>query len=150
MRQQNKCAFKNNKSDIWKAIHRICDTRETNLQPNRSDFLTHLSDKMKTPLVRHTRLLNKQIKTVALCGGAGSFLLNDAILQKADCFITGDYKYHQFFDAENELVIMDVGHYESEQFTVDVFSEILTNKFSNFALLFSRVNTNPVKYFING
>jgi putative NIF3 family GTP cyclohydrolase 1 type 2 len=84
---------------------------------------------------------------VAICGGAGSFLLQNAISKKADAFVTGDFKYHQFFDAENRLMIADVGHYESEQFTIELLGEILIKKFTNFAVLLTKVNTNPIKYY---
>jgi len=97
--------------------------------------------------IRHTKWLNKPIKKVALCGGSGSFLLQDALQQQADIFITSDYKYHQFFDAEDKLVIADIGHYESEQFTPEIFYEILSKKFPKFALHLSSVNTNPVYYY---
>ena len=111
------------------------------------DFLTFLKRQMKTSCIRHTPLRGKKIETVALCGGAGSFLLPDAIRANADIFITGDFKYHQFFDAEGQLVIADIGHYESEQFTVEIFEAVLTKKFPNFAILLSNINTNPVQYF---
>lgn len=110
------------------------------------DFLLLIKDKMETPVIRHTALLGKPIQRVAVCGGAGSFLLNHAIRQQADIFITGDYKYHQFFDADNQIVIADIGHYESEQFTIELFYELITKKFSNFAAYLTEVNTNPVNY----
>lgn len=110
------------------------------------DFLHQLKDKMKTKCIRHTQLLRKPIKKVALCGGAGSFLLSNAISQKADIFITGDFKYHQFFDADNQIVIADIGHYESEQFTSQLFNNIISEKFTNFAVQISTINTNPVNY----
>jgi len=110
-------------------------------------FLRYLKDKMQTACIRHTALPAKPIEKVALCGGSGSFLLKQAIASKADVFITGDYKYHQFFDAENRILIADIGHYESEQFTIEIFSEILREKFPNFATLFTKINTNPVNYY---
>jgi putative NIF3 family GTP cyclohydrolase 1 type 2 len=85
---------------------------------------------------------------VAVCGGAGSSYLAKAIAQKADIFITGDFKYHQFFDAEKQIVIADIGHYESEQFTKEVFYELLTKKFPKFAIHLSEITTNPVNYLI--
>ena len=91
-------------------------------------------------------LLGKKVKKVALCGGSGSFLLDDAIRQKADVFITGDFKYHQFFDAENDIIIADIGHYESEQFTKDLIYNLLEKKFTTFAFQLSKINTNPIKY----
>ena len=87
------------------------------------------------------------MQKVAVCGGSGSFLLNDAIASGADFFITGDYKYHQFFDADAKIVIADIGHYESEQFTQEIFKEILNKKFPNFATLLSNLSTNPINYF---
>jgi putative NIF3 family GTP cyclohydrolase 1 type 2 len=102
---------------------------------------------MKTDCIRHTSLLGRNIERVALCGGAGSFLLPHAIRSGADIFITGDYKYHQFFDAEGKIIIADIGHYESEQFTSEIFETVLKKKFPTFAILLSGINTNPVKYF---
>lgn len=96
--------------------------------------------------VRHTSLCNKMVKKIALCGGSGSFLLNQAIAQQADLFISADFKYHQFFDADGRILIADIGHYESEQFTPEIFSEILSEKFPNFAIRLSEINTNPINY----
>jgi putative NIF3 family GTP cyclohydrolase 1 type 2 len=81
-----------------------------------------------------------------VCGGAGSFLLSSAIQEKADLFLTADFKYHQFFDADGKIIIADIGHFESEQFTITLFYDILKEKFGNFALHLTSVNTNPVKY----
>jgi len=94
------------------------------------EFLAFLKKHMKTDCIRHTALLGKKITRVAVCGGAGSFLLKDAINAKADIFITGDFKYHQFFDAEGKIIIADIGHYESEQFTSEIF-EALLNFYNN-------------------
>jgi len=110
-------------------------------------FLESLRKVFGTPSIRHSQLLGKEVRTVAVCGGAGSFLLNDAIAAKADFFITGDIKYHQFFDASRKLVMADIGHFESEQFTKELFLELLTKKFSTFAVHLSEVNTNPVHYY---
>jgi len=109
-------------------------------------FLAQLKKTMKAGVVRHTRPLGKPVKTVALCGGAGSFLLPQAIAQKADVFITGDFKYHEFFDADGKIVIADIGHYESEQFTIGLLQDIIAGKFPTFALHLTKVNTNPVYY----
>jgi putative NIF3 family GTP cyclohydrolase 1 type 2 len=109
-------------------------------------FMAFLQKQMKTDCIRHTALSGKAIQKIAICGGSGSFLLKDAIRAGADLFITGDFKYHQFFDAEGKIVIADIGHYESEQFTPEIFGEILTKKFPTFAILLSNINTNPVKY----
>lgn len=110
-------------------------------------FLAYLKDKMQTDCIRHTHLVSDKVRTIAVCGGSGSFLLGNAIGAGADVFITGDYKYHQFFDAEGKIVIADIGHYESEQFTSEIFKEILTEKFPNFATLLSNLSTNPINYF---
>lgn len=110
------------------------------------DFLKNLKSSMRADCVRYTALQGKKVKKVAICGGSGSFLLADAIRSHADVFVTADFKYHQFFDAENKLVIADIGHYESEQFTSELFYEVLKKKFSTFALLISKINTNPIKY----
>ncbi|MCT4591104.1 MAG: Nif3-like dinuclear metal center hexameric protein [Carboxylicivirga sp.] len=113
---------------------------------DEATFLNRLKNTFQTGCVRYTDLLNKPIKRVALCGGSGSFLLGKAIAEKADVFVTGDFKYHQFADAEGRILIADIGHFESEQYTKEVFFEILTKKFSNFAIHLSNVNTNPVNY----
>ncbi|MBS2097926.1 Nif3-like dinuclear metal center hexameric protein [Carboxylicivirga linearis] len=110
------------------------------------DFLNKVKEEFKVGCIRHTNLLNKKVKKVAVCGGSGSFLLGAAIAQNADVFITGDFKYHQFFDAEEQIIIADIGHFESEQYTKEVFFELLTKKFSNFAVRLSKENTNPVNY----
>ena len=101
---------------------------------------------MKTDCIRYSKLVKDQIKTVAICGGSGSFLLPSAKRAKADIFITADFKYHEFFDAENDLIIADIGHYESEQFTKDLIYDLLTKNFIKFAVRLSQVNTNPIKY----
>ncbi len=109
-------------------------------------FLEKLKEIFQCRVVKHTELLGKPIQKVAVCGGAGSSCLNKAIAQKADIFISGDFKYHQFFDAEKKIIIADIGHYESEQFTKEVFYELLTKKFPKFAVHLSEINTNPVSY----
>lgn len=111
-------------------------------------FMALLKEKMSTGCIRHTALLNKPIQKVALCGGSGSFLLRDAMSAGADVFVTADYKYHQFFDADGQIMIADIGHYESEQFTVELFERLLKEKIPNFAPLLSITNTNPVNYFL--
>ena len=110
-------------------------------------FFDKIKDVFDVPCIRHTELSVKEIKKVAVCGGSGSFLLQKAISKSADIFITGDFKYHQFFVAENRIIIADIGHYESEQFTKELFYDILTKKFPTFAFYFSEINTNPVKYY---
>ncbi len=115
-------------------------------ETSEMDFLKSLKKTMKAEGIRYTALRDKKIKKVAICGGAGSFLLNDAIKSGADILVTADFKYHQFFDAENRIIIADIGHYESEQYTNELFYEILRKKFNTFALLISKINTNPIKY----
>ncbi|MFM9948648.1 MAG: Nif3-like dinuclear metal center hexameric protein [Saprospiraceae bacterium] len=110
------------------------------------EFLQHLKTVMQAGCVRHTRLLGRKVQRVAVCGGAGSFLLGQAIAQQADVFVTGDYKYHEFFDADGRTVIADIGHFESEQYTIDLIYEIISGKFSTFALHCAKTNTNPVLY----
>jgi putative NIF3 family GTP cyclohydrolase 1 type 2 len=92
-------------------------------------------------------LLNKPVKKIALCGGAGSSLIPKAQAAGADVYITADIKYHEFFDADNRILIADIGHYESEQFTIHLLHEILLQKFLTFAILKTEVETNPVRYF---
>ena len=111
-----------------------------------SDFLIFLKEKLNTEVVRHTHLCHENIERVAVCGGSGSFLLKQAIAAGADIFISGDFKYHDFFEADNKLIIADIGHYESEQFTKDLLYEVLSKKFTNIALRLSEVVTNPIKY----
>jgi len=109
-------------------------------------FLNKLKQQFKCGCVKYTQPHKEEVKRIAVCGGSGSFLLNDAKAAKADLFITSDYKYHQFFDADNQIIIADIGHYESEQYTTGLLYEILTQKFRNFAVFISEINTNPVNY----
>ncbi|MBK0382222.1 Nif3-like dinuclear metal center hexameric protein [Pedobacter sp. SD-b] len=109
-------------------------------------FLNQLKDKMDLEVIRHTQILPKKIKRVAVCGGSGSFLLKNAIAANADVFITADFKYHEFFDAEEKIIIADIGHFESEQFTQHLLLDIITKKFPNFAIRLTENNTNPIKY----
>jgi len=114
---------------------------------NTADFLAHLKSCMDLTIVKHTSF-DKPIKTVAVCGGSGQFLLRNAKSSGADVYVTSDFKYHEYFDAEKDLMICDIGHYESEKFTIDLLYDILSKKFSTFAVLKTEVNTNPVNYFI--
>ena len=109
-----------------------------------TDFTLYLKEKLNLTYFRHTPWQGKLIKRIALCGGAGSFLLADAIRAQADVYISGDFKYHEFFDAENHLTICDIGHYESEVMIKDAMHEYLSNNFSTFAVLKSMTHTNPV------
>jgi len=115
-------------------------------QVSELDFLMNLKGKMNVPLVRHTAFLDKKVAKIAVCGGSGSFLLRDAIRAKADFFVTADFKYHEFFDAEKKIVIADIGHYESEVYTKELIYEILSKKFANIALILSKVVSNPIRY----
>jgi dinuclear metal center YbgI/SA1388 family protein len=110
------------------------------------DFLKSLKVKLNTPLIRHTKPHEQKVKKVALCGGAGSFLLNAAKAKGANVFITGDFKYHQFFDAEDQIVIADIGHYESEQFTPELLKDYLEKLDVDMELILSSVSTNPIHY----
>ncbi len=110
-------------------------------------FLAFVKEQFNLPMVRHTPLTGKMVNTVALCGGAGSFLIGAAIAASADFYISSDIKYHEFFDANNRLVIADIGHYESEQFTIGLLFDILSKKFPTFAVLKTGIITNPVQYF---
>lgn len=113
---------------------------------NTIDFVKHVKQQFRAPCVRYTNPVKDFISRVAICGGSAISLLNDAIAANADVFITADVKYHQFFDAENRIVIIDIGHFESEQFTIDIFYDLLSKKISNFAVLKSKVRTNPINY----
>ncbi|MBK6263814.1 Nif3-like dinuclear metal center hexameric protein [Marivirga sp. S37H4] len=111
------------------------------------EFLDHLKGKMNLKIIKHTPLLNKKIKTVAVCGGSGSFLIKEAIAKKADVYISADIKYHEYFDADSKVLIADIGHYESEIFTNELFYEILRENFANIALHLGETVTNPIKYY---
>ncbi|WP_460933420.1 Nif3-like dinuclear metal center hexameric protein [Spirosoma humi] len=111
-------------------------------------WLSYLKEHMRLNMIRYTLLPDRPISRIAVCGGVGSFLLPDAIRAGADVFVTADYKYHEFFDAENRISICDIGHYESEVFTKDLISGHLAKKFTTFAVILSETDTNPVRYFI--
>ena len=110
------------------------------------DFLVYLKKTMKTDCVRHSALINKKIKKVAVLGGSGSFAISNAKKAGADAYISADFKYHEFFKAENSILLADIGHYESEQFTKNLLVDYLTKKFSNFAVILSEKSTNPIYY----
>lgn len=111
-----------------------------------TDFLLQVKTALRVSCMRHTALRNRPVRSVAVCGGSGSFLLPEALRAGADVFVTADFKYHEFFDAEGRLVIADIGHYESEQFTIELLYQIIWEKFPTFALHCTKVNTNPVFY----
>jgi len=109
-------------------------------------FLERLKKTFNAGVVRHTGLTGRKVRKVAVCGGAGSSLLGKAVSQKADVFVSGDFRYHQFFNADGKIVIADIGHFESEQYTRNVFYDLLIKNFPKFAVQLSEVNTNPIKY----
>jgi dinuclear metal center YbgI/SA1388 family protein len=109
-------------------------------------FLQQLKQTMQAGCVRHTALLGRPVRKIAVCGGAGSFLLPEARRAGADVFVTADYKYHEFFDAEGDIIIADIGHYESEQYTIQLLFDIIWEKYPTFALHLTGVRTNPVFY----
>jgi dinuclear metal center YbgI/SA1388 family protein len=109
-------------------------------------FLDRLRERLQVPVVRHTALRGKAVETVALCGGAGFFLLPHALRAKADAYVTADVKYHEFFDADGQILLADVGHFESEQHTIALLADTLREKFGNFAVRSARERTNPVFY----
>ncbi|WP_109299334.1 Nif3-like dinuclear metal center hexameric protein [Aquimarina sp. AU474] len=109
-------------------------------------FLKHIKETFKTGCVRHSELLDKPIKKVAVLGGSGSFAIKNAQRAGADIFITADLKYHQFYEAEKRLILADIGHYESEQYTKNLIVSYLRKKISNFAIILSDKNTNPIQY----
>lgn len=117
-----------------------------NEMPER-DFLQFVKEKMKCENIRHSVFMNKPIKKVAVLGGAGSFAIHQAKIMGADAFLTADLKYHQFYEAENQLLLADIGHYESERYTKNHIVDFLIKKIPNFAIILSEQNTNPVKYF---
>ncbi len=110
------------------------------------DFLLKVKQVLKVPVVRHTAIVKTTIQRVAICGGSGSFLIREAINAGADIFITADVKYHEFMEAGGKLVIVDAGHYETEQYTKELMYEIISKKFPTFALHISKVTTNPIQY----
>ena len=110
------------------------------------EFLQIVKTTFNCGVVRYTNPVNDTVQRIAVCGGSGGFLLNDAIRAKADVFITADYKYHEFFDADNAIVIADIGHFESEQYTSEWLVTFLMKKFTTFAVRLTNVNTNPIKY----
>jgi len=112
-----------------------------------TEFLSFLKDKMNTPCIKHSKLLGKPIQKIAVLGGSGSYAIANAKRQEADVYITADLKYHDFYQAENRILLCDIGHYESEQYTKTLLYEFFTKKMPNFAIVLSDKNTNPVNYF---
>ncbi|MCK7590155.1 Nif3-like dinuclear metal center hexameric protein [Subsaxibacter sp. CAU 1640] len=110
------------------------------------DFLTFLKQKMNVSVIRHSEIIKKSVKRIAVLGGSGSFAIPASKSANADVLITSDLKYHDFFSAEGQIILADIGHYESEQFTKNFLADYLSEKFTNFAVVLSMTNTNPVKY----
>lgn len=113
---------------------------------NEEEFLQKVKKTFNVGVIRHTAFIGEKPKKIAVCGGSGAFLIRNAIAAGADIYITGDVKYHDFFQAENTIVLADIGHFESEQFTVEIFHDIILKNFSKFAVHYSEVNSNPLKY----
>jgi len=111
-----------------------------------SDFIDLLKNKFHAKGIRTSKIINKPISKIAVLGGSGSFAITDAKRAKADVYVTADLKYHDFFKAENKLILIDIGHFESEQFTKNLIVDYLTKKFLNFAVVLSKINTNPINY----
>jgi dinuclear metal center YbgI/SA1388 family protein len=112
-----------------------------------AELLRDIQSAFGLKVIRHTPFTGKKVKKIAVCGGAGIFLLPAALSSQADVFLTSDIKYHEFFDADGRILLADIGHYESEQFTIDLLFDILRQNFPNFAVLKTGINTNPVNYF---
>ncbi len=112
------------------------------------EFLELVKSIFKLTLIRCNKIQNMKVKKIAFCGGSGSFLIRDAIAQKVDVFITGDIKYHDFFDAQGGIILADIGHFESEQHTIDIIIDVLIKKIPNFAILKTKIQSNPITYFI--
>ncbi len=110
-------------------------------------FLSTLKSTFNCQSIKHSKLLNKPIKKVAVLGGSGSFAITNSMASGADAFVTSDLKYHDFYKSEGKILLADIGHYESEQFTKNLIVSYLTKKISNFAVVLSKINTNPIKYF---
>lgn len=119
---------------------------ELNEPEEEKQFLRRIKELFSVPVIKHTTLPGKPLQKIAVCGGSGSHLLQDAMHAGADVFISADFKYHQYFDADNQILVVDIGHFESEQFTLEIFYDILTKKFPKFAVHFSDINTNPINY----
>ncbi len=119
---------------------------ELSSSQTETDFMEMLKKKMNVSVIRHTDLLGKRIKKVAVLGGSGAFAIGAAKAKEADIFITADVKYHQFYEAEGKMIIADIGHFETEQFTKNLLVDYLKKKIPNFAIHLSESKTNPIKY----
>ncbi len=119
---------------------------ELEMEMEPLEFLECLKTRMNAELVRYTTPLSKKVKKIAVCGGSGSFLLPQAIAEGADIYVSADFKYHEFFDSDGKIMIADIGHFESEQFTKELLEEVIREKFNTFAIIFSKTKTNPISY----
>tara|TARA_B100000780_G_scaffold50933_1_gene31550 strand:+ start:8840 stop:9619 length:780 start_codon:yes stop_codon:yes gene_type:complete len=120
---------------------------DLNKEINEIEFFEFLKLKMNIKHIKHSPLLGKKIKKIAVLGGSGSFAIEEAINQKADCYVTSDLKYHDYFKAEKKIILADIGHYESEHFTKQLILDFLNEKIPKFASIISKTNTNPVNHF---
>ena len=111
------------------------------------DFLHHVKSSLELKMLRHNRIPKRNIHKVAFCGGSGAFLIPDAMQQGCDAFISADLKYHEFLDTNGEMLLVDIGHYEGEQFTIELLYEYLIKKYDTFAVSKTMVKTNPINYF---
>ena len=118
-----------------------------NTKITEKEFLNYVKDKMNTNFIKHSPFINKKLQKIAVLGGSGSFAIEQAINSKADCFITADLKYHDYFKAENKILLLDIGHFESEQFTKELILNFLNKKIPKFACIISKSITNPVNYY---
>lgn len=110
------------------------------------DFIQHVKKSLDLSIVKHTPYVKNEVSKIGLCGGSGRFLLERAISERADVFISADFKYHEYFEANSQICVLDIGHYESERHTKELLLDLIQRKFSNFAAYCSEVNTNPINY----
>jgi putative NIF3 family GTP cyclohydrolase 1 type 2 len=120
---------------------------ELNKELSEIDFFNFLKSKMNIKNIKHSTFIGKKINKVAVLGGSGGFAIKNAIEERADCYVTSDLKYHDYFKADNKILLADIGHYESEQFTKELILEYLNEKIPKFACIIAKSNTNPVNYF---
>jgi putative NIF3 family GTP cyclohydrolase 1 type 2 len=120
---------------------------QLNKEKSVRDFLLWVKEKFELKVLRHTPLCFETVSKIAWCGGSGDFLLEDAIASGAQVFISSDFKYHRFFDHESKIIVLDIGHYETEKCVIDLLSVAIVKKFTTFAVHKTGVNTNPVQYF---
>ncbi len=120
---------------------------EINESKSELDFLEYLKEKMFVTNIRHSKFLGKQIKKIAVLGGSGSFAIEEVLTKKVDCYVTADLKYHDFFKSNDKVLLVDIGHYESEKYTKDLILNYLNKKIPKFACIIAKTRTNPVNYF---